>query len=168
MTSGEKVKSFVSAYLGPAGFEWAIPGLLGGTPRPGIFKDIEHDIKALERIGTSVLITLQDEWSPPTQKLQSMNIESIHMPIPDMGVPSLDNALALVDEVERRIKLDGTAVYHCKGGRGRTGTLLACHFVRRGMTGEEAINKTRERNPNWIESDAQLAFIHQFYDTISK
>lgn len=159
--------SFVSAYLGPNGFEWAVPGQLGGTPRPGLVQTVTSDIEALERVGTSVLITLQENWSPPLDVLNDMNIESLHVPVPDMGVPSLDTALSLVDEVEERIRNGGTAVYHCRAGRGRTGTLLACHFVRRGMDADAAIKTTRERNPKWIESDAQLAFIHNFRELVS-
>jgi protein-tyrosine phosphatase len=34
----------------------------------------------------------------------------------------------------------GHVVYlHCWGGIGRTGTVVGCHLVRRGMTGEQAL-----------------------------
>ncbi len=167
MTGRGGQRVIVSAYRGPRGFEWAIPGALGGAPRPGIVRPLASDLEALERVGTTVLVTLTEEWTPPVDALRESGILSLYLPIPDMDVPGLDAALKLVDEVEDRIAENGTAVYHCRGGRGRTGTLIACHFVRRGMTGDDAIAVTRRCNPKWIETDGQLEFVRAFHERLS-
>jgi len=83
------------AYLGPSGFEWLLPGRLGGTARPGLLHSIDADLAALSRMGATHLVTLTDEWEAPADALAREGLAGRHFPIPDMGVPDLDEALEL-------------------------------------------------------------------------
>ena len=52
---------------------------------------------------------------------------------------------------------------HCAMGRGRTGTLLACYLVaKEGYTAEQAIEETRKRRRNSIETRTQENVVHEF------
>jgi hypothetical protein len=57
---------------------------------------------------------------------------------------------------------------HCRGGRGRTGTVVGCHFVRRGSTGRDALLRLAELwktvaksawKPASPETNAQRSFV---------
>ena len=66
------------------------------------------------------------------------------LPIPDHQVPSprrMAEILARVGFAEE----DGLGVYlHCWGGVGRTGTVVGCYLVRKGLSGEDALAQVRE------------------------
>ena len=75
--------------------------------------------------------------------------------------------LDALDDAERR----GKRVYlHCWGGKGRTGTAVACHLVRRGHTPDAALCTVQElarampkaRYARIPESDDQCRFVRQW------
>lgn len=47
-----------SAHRGPNGFCWLLPGQLAGTPQPGLLRDVDDDLEALQRVGVNTLICL--------------------------------------------------------------------------------------------------------------
>jgi len=154
--------SYASAYAGPRGFAWLEPGLLGGCAQPGIFAEAEMDLAALERVGTKVLVSLTEEWAPDVARIEAHGMVSIHVPIPDQGVPETEVARALCARVMDHLAAGEPVTFHCRAGKGRTGTLLAAMLIWRGMAPDEAITETRRRNPAWIESEAQLDFLRGF------
>ena len=152
----------LSAYHGPKGFHWLIRGCMGGTPRPGLLQPLEQDLASLRRMGTDVIVTLTEEWAPPTKDIESAGMQSRYVPIPDMAPPTSDQAIATCAEVAGLIAEGRTVIFHCRAGRGRTGTLLALQLIWHGFSAIEAIERTRKKNQLWIESESQLQFIQEF------
>jgi ADP-ribosyl-[dinitrogen reductase] hydrolase len=74
-------------------------------------------------------------------KLRGRPLKRISRGIPDMHVPSIDGMTAVLDAIDDAVR-DGERVYiHCWGGVGRTGTVIGCHFVRHGMSPDDALKK---------------------------
>ena len=161
---GQACTAAPSAYFGPRGFCWLVPGRLGGAAKPGLFKPIEHDLEALQRVGTRLLVTLTDEWEPEPARFVPYGIESLYMPVPDRGAPSPAQARELCLRAAAAMNRGEAVVYHCRAGRGRTGTMLAAQLIHGGASAENAIAQVRAANPYWIESDAQIAMLHAFAD----
>jgi protein-tyrosine phosphatase len=65
------------------------------------------------------------------------------IPIEDMGVPSTDTMMAILDEIDGAIDQGRPVFVHCLGGRGRTGTVVGCYLVRHGMEGKQALDHIR-------------------------
>ncbi len=151
----------LSGYHGPKGFHWLIRGCLAGMSRPGLIQPIEADLQGLVRMGTDVLVTLTDEWEPDTKAIEKEGLISQYVPIPDMCPPTLDQTIEICATVADDIAAKRRVVYHCKAGRGRTGTLLAAQLIWHGATAEQAIGYTKHRNQLWIESDMQMQFIQE-------
>ena len=61
--------------------------------------------------------------------------------IPDRGVPSAEHMRLILATVEEVTRAGGVPYIHCWGGIGRTGTVVGCYLVRRGMKGEEALQQ---------------------------
>ncbi len=146
----------VSGDLGPAGFVWLVPGLLGGTPFPAS----PHDFESLARVNTRLLVTLTEKHLPEAGA--HYGIVSLHAPITDMTPPSVEQAVGICKSVTPYLERGEAVVFHCRAGKGRTGTLLAAQLVWNGATAADAIAATRAHNPQWIETDSQLVFLHRF------
>ncbi|MGG7566485.1 protein-tyrosine phosphatase family protein [Rhodovulum sp. DZ06] len=149
----------VSAYRGPRGFHWFAPGLLGGAGRPGLLGPVERDLEALQRVGTGLLVSLTEEWAPDPALMAEYGIESLHLPITDRHAPDPGAARDCCDQAAEWIAAARPVVYHCRAGKGRTGTLIAAQLIHAGLPPEEAVARTRAANSTWIENDVQLQMV---------
>jgi atypical dual specificity phosphatase len=152
-----------SRFVGPRGFFWVLPGQLGGMPRPGIIDELDHDIAGLQRLGVSVLVTLEESPTVDTEALSRAAIRSFQFPVVDMGVPSIADAITLCREIDECLRQREVVAVHCRAGLGRTGTMLACQLIwSRRRTAREAIEIIRSINPRCIQSDLQVEFLRSF------
>jgi ADP-ribosyl-[dinitrogen reductase] hydrolase len=90
-------------------------------------------------------------------------MEPVHFPIPDVSVPADGHALRqLVDRIVWRLRQGRTAVVHCKGGLGRSGTVAAAVLVLLGEEPRRAIARVRAARRGAIETFAQEAAVENF------
>ncbi|MFO1349299.1 MAG: ATP-binding cassette domain-containing protein [Gammaproteobacteria bacterium] len=145
----------------PRDFHWVIMRSLGGMQQPGLLGDLDKDLESLRALGVKVLVTLT-ETPLDAVKIQAFGIESVHFPIVDMSVPSLQQAESMCERVSAWIEGGRATVVHCKAGLGRTGTILACVLVYRGMNPMRAIEAVRTVKPGYIQTERQFDFVAQF------
>lgn len=150
------------AYQGPTGFTWLIRGVLGGVPRPGIMRDVEKDVESLARVGIRLLVTLNRNWLAPAELLAEHGIDSFQLKIEDMGAPTPEEARDLCRRVDGYLRQGQACAFHCRAGRGRTGTMLAAQLIFYGMPAGEAVKAVRRKNAKWIESPEQIDFLQKF------
>ncbi|MCF6273864.1 MAG: hypothetical protein L3J37_11885 [Rhodobacteraceae bacterium] len=157
-----KERDFVSPYRGPSGFHWLVNGLLGGVRRPGVLTKTKYDLEALRRVNVSLLITLNEVWSPPVEEMAALGLDSYVHKITDLQAPTFEQALATCRHVDSYLAKDKVCVYHCRAGVGRTGTMLTAQLMYYGLSADQAIRAAREKNPRWIETDVQMEFLYEF------
>ena len=144
------------------GVWWLIPGLLCGMSRPGITSNIEAQFRYLAGEGVRLLVCAEERCVYPLESLREHALELHHFAIRDLAPPSLHQAVRICRLVERAMRAgDGVAV-HCRGGLGRTGTVLAAVLVWLGDGAEEAIVKVRAARPMAIQTKAQADFVRGF------
>lgn len=161
-----KAREYVSDSFGPRGFLWLKQGLLAGTPKPGIVADEEHDLRALQRVGIKVLVSLTEKRFSQ-QKLKKYGIEGLWLQIEDMKAPDYKEAYEMCQQVIAKIAEEKPVAYHCKAGLGRTGTLLAAQLIMEGSTALEALEAVRKIEPRWVQSEEQVNFIECFADYVN-
>lgn len=162
----QAAREYVSDSFGPRGFLWLKKGRLAGTPRPGIVQEIEYDLKALQRVGVTCLVSLT-ERAPDVEDMQAFGIENIWSPIPDMGAPSLTQAAGICRQIEQNLEQGEVVAVHCRAGLGRTGTILATYLIWEGAEALSALETVRRVEPRWVQSEEQAAFLERFASAIS-
>jgi len=163
----ESIQNYVSESFGPRGFLWLLKGKLAGTPLPGVFFEEDYDLKALQRVGITHLISTTLK-PVSVDKLKLFNIQGKGFPIKDMETPTLENALEVCEFIDHIIKNDGVVAVHCRAGLGRTGTVLALYLIWKNADAISALEKARTIEPRWVQSEQQVKFLDTFSDYVNK
>ena len=85
-------------------------------------------------------------------KARSIPVRYVRMAITDMDVPSAAHMSRILDCIDDALGRGERPYVHCWGGAGRTGTVIGCFLVRRGMTGEEALAEVARLAAHYCES----------------
>lgn len=142
-------------------FSWLLPGKLAGSSKPGGLNQEEDDLRFLSEQGIRAILTLCQQPCQPTL-LHKYRLIARHVPVEDFAAPDFNQLERGVTYVERHIELGEPVLVHCRAGFGRTGTLLACYLVKRGMSAAQAIGEVRRARPGSIEVKSQLRAIELY------
>ena len=74
-------------------------------------------------------------------KLYDVEVKHKNFPIGDFGLPTPELMKSILDAIDAELQAGRKIYLHCWGGIGRTGTTVGCYLVRRGKTGEEALQQ---------------------------
>jgi atypical dual specificity phosphatase len=118
----------------------------------------DRSLRALAEHGGRVLINLHERPHPP-DALARHGMTVVHLPVPDFTPPTPEQLEQGVAAIERAIADGQRVAVHCGAGLGRTGTLLACYLVKRGLGPDEAIARIRALRPGSVETPQQEAAV---------
>ena len=141
----------------PDGFTWIEKPLLGAMARPGS----ADEYRWLRDQGIQLVVVLTED-PPPRSWINDAGLFSVHIPVEDMAPPSqkqIDHFLATVQKAHAQNV--GVGV-HCSAGLGRTGTMLACYFVSKGLAPKDAISRVRRVRPGSVETQEQSEAITEY------
>ena len=140
---------------------WVIPDRLLAGKYPGgkTLSEIERRLGALLDAKFDAFIDLtQPDELPDYESYLPPNVAYAREAIPDHGVPRDPLQMAEIMRLLDEFLAAGRRVYvHCRAGIGRTGTVVGCHLVERGLSGADAIAKLNElwqgsdRSDTWPE-----------------
>lgn len=138
----------------PAGSYWVEPGrLLAGR--------YVEDVPALHAAGVTLFVDLTEEGElPPYAAAVAVPVRHARRPIADFSVTTVEEMRETLDLIDAELAAGGVVYLHCRGGCGRTGTVVACRLVRHGLTAEEALARV-EALCGWScpETEEQRAMV---------
>lgn len=111
--------------------------------------------EALAAKGVKVVVDLRAEDSAlaDEEKVRSLGMKLVHIPVRDGQVPSSDQIQQFLDAT----KTDGLAFVHCGAGVGRTGTMAGAYLVENGhLNGRGAVRLNLAVGPPTLE---QVTFV---------
>jgi atypical dual specificity phosphatase len=136
---------------------WVLPGQVLACAYPRT----EPALAALAAAGVGVLVNLHSRPHAPGA-LARHGLAEVHLPTRDFAAPPQAVLGRGVAAVEGALAAGQRVAVHCGGGRGRTGTLLACLLVARGEAPAAAIAHVRRHRPGAVETRAQEAAVRAF------
>lgn len=141
---------------------WVIPNLFLAGYYPGE-KDDEAALVKLETLlstGVRTIINLMEEdeiswdglpFTPYSHLLQrvakskDLDITYAQLSIEDMNVPSRASMQIVLDIIDSSLRKQRPVYIHCRGGIGRTGTVVGCFLARHAIaSGDGIIIKLKE------------------------
>lgn len=142
-------------------FGYVLDGRLAGLAHPMADGDPDQTLAELHDEGIRALVSL-DEAGVDPESVRAHGLAHLHLPIADFEPPTVEQGRAFVAFVSEHLAAGEPVAAHCAAGIGRTGTMLAAYLISTGMGVQEAIDTVRRRRPYSIESDSQVAFLHEF------
>ncbi len=135
---------------------WVEPGKLLAGEYPGAKKPGEatRKLRGLLDCGIRQVVNLMephevdyqgDRFTPYEERLKELArerghaITCIRRPIPDMSVPTPSAMIAILDVIDGAMAENRPLYVHCLAGLGRTGAVVGCHLMRRGLVKKETV-----------------------------
>src|SRR5262245_26665392 len=141
----------------PEGFSWIERPLLAAMARPGSAEELIW----LRQQNIEVLLSLSED--PPRRDwVNGAGLMSVHVPVVDMEAPTQEQIDYCMSVIARANENQMGVAIHCTAGLGRTGVILACYFVEKGYSAQNAIARVRRLRPGSIETDEQVEATEQF------
>lgn len=165
---------------------WVIPDKLLAGAYPGGVDDetTRKKVQSLIHAGIDCIVDLTqpgDSFSSYAKTLTQeaedfgVAVERINFPILDYDIPSVELMTRILDCIDDHLNRGKRVYVHCIGGIGRTGTTVACHLVRHGLNGHEALVQLqvlRQTTASWYrrspESDLQVEFVLKWKNSESR
>ena len=137
-------------------------------------KGNRRKVRSLVEAGTTLFLDLTEEGElPPYEGLLheeaqrvGASVEYRRVPVKDQTTASGSQMAEVLDAIDRVVDSGGTVYVHCMHGIGRTGLVVGCYLVRRGMTGQQALGEIRTLRKGLLntwarspETDAQRRMV---------
>ncbi|XP_049880199.1 dual specificity protein phosphatase 23-like [Pectinophora gossypiella] len=146
----------------PYNFSWFIEGKIAAMGWPQTVENLNY----LVDVGVNHLITLSPERRPPILECEK-KLKWTEIRLKEFGAPTLKQIIKFI-EICERAELRGEVVgVHCRHGRGRTGTMLACYLVHyKNMAPERAVLTVRVQRPGSCETYEQEKMVCHYHDCL--
>ncbi|CAF1317905.1 unnamed protein product [Adineta steineri] len=129
---------------------------LGCLPLPS-------DVEVLNKIGIQCVVNMCAEYNGPRKTYKKYNIEQLHLPTVDSTAPSLKTIQKGVKFMKEASDNNKKIFVHCKGGMGRSATIVFCHLVaNEKMSPEDALKLLKEKRAEVTTSLIHYASVKRF------
>jgi len=107
----------------PLRFAWHVDESVAGSARPGRYGDLSDDLERLKSEGVDTIINLCSKKLEIPDDFGD-HFEVVHEPVVDGSPPDPEQLDRIIETVRKSRDSGRRLVVHCRGGVGRTATIL--------------------------------------------
>ncbi len=128
-----------------------------------------RDVPGLARSGVTAVVNTCEEYAGPVAAYEKFGIRQFRMPTVDFTHPTLADIEKAVKFIEMQVQLGGKVYVHCKAGRGRSATVVACWLIAaRGLTRHEAQRLLSQKRPHVNSKIAERPVVVEFETRLTR
>lgn len=129
----------------------------------------EIDVPELSRLGVGAVVNTCHEYQGPTNAYEKHGIVQHHIPTTDFTHPSRKDVVSAVDFMDNQIRQGKKVYVHCKAGRARSATIVACWLIRnQQISAVEAQKQMLRSRPHVNKRIAERPVVLEFEKMESK
>lgn len=155
----------------------AWPGRIAVSARPRGGDWLPDEVSSWKSAGVSTVVSLlelkeeQDlDLEDEAAEVWHQGLEFVSYPIPDRQVPTSEAGLAkTLEKLERSLSSGKNILIHCRQGVGRSGLVVACLLVKKGISPGAAVEKvSAARGITIPETDEQREWVDHYAAAFTK
>jgi len=140
---------------------WVIDGKLAGSRGPRT----KQDLAVLKEQGIGALVRLvePDEAWVTTKDVSDAGLEDHNEPVPDFTAPTQAQIDKIIKYIDSHLERGIPVGVSCNAGIGRTGVILACYLVHKGLTAKDALELVSRKRGRGPEVPEQAKAIEDYW-----
>jgi protein-tyrosine phosphatase len=120
--------------------------LAGEYPGSSDPEEAARRLRTFARHGVTVFVDLTHPADPLEPYVRHLHdgARRVSHPIVDFGTTTIPHMARILDDVDRAVSEGDTVYVHCRGGIGRTGTVVGCWLRRHRLDDDDPIARIAE------------------------
>ena len=145
----------------PLRFHWEVGDMVAASAMPGRYSSIEDDFKILKEEGIEVIVNLAHRTFRVPPEFEG-SFKVFHEPVVDGQAPDEQQLEKIIGLVQEAVSRGKRTVIHCRGGIGRTATVLIPLIMElENLSLEDAMTRVRESG-RYPQSREQREFLESW------
>ena len=142
-------------------FSWAVDNKLAGSRGPRS----KSDLVALKQRGVGALVRLVESYEAwvTSKEVNEAGLEDYNEPVPDFHAPTQAQIDKIITYIDSHIENGIPVGVSCNAGIGRSGVVLACYLVHKGLTPKDALELIRKKRGRGPEVPEQIIAVEEYW-----
>ncbi len=148
-------------------FKWHVGDMVAGSAMPGRHGALKKDLTKLKEEGIELIVNLTcTTLQIPSEFKDAFSV--VHMPIVDGHPPQSEQLNQIMDIVRDAVDTGKRTVIHCRGGMGRTASVIVPLLMEHeNLSLEEAVEEAR-KSGRFTQSSEQREFLESWATVFQK
>jgi atypical dual specificity phosphatase len=142
-------------------FSWIIDNRLAGSRGPRS----RSELIALKQQGLGALVRLVEPYESwvTSKEIDGVGLEDYNEPVPDFHAPTQVQIDKIITYIDSHIESGIPVGVSCNAGIGRSGVILACYLVHKGLTPKDALELVRRKRGRGPEVPEQIIAVEEYW-----